>query len=306
MVPGTKRGFRVIRSMTGYGEASAHIDGTHYFVQIRSLNGKYFKATVRLQEEFESLEADLESQLRKQIGRGSVTLKATCTDDTEEAAHELNCKALDRYVEQLNESEHIRSGKVSIEIGSLLGLPGVIQPPSDEGERIGRVREVFARLGKEATGELISMRQAEGEALAEELRSQLRVIEENLEQVKERAPEVVKDYEARLRARMDELLEGSGTPGESVDIIREVASHAERTDIAEEIQRLGGHLEQFSKIIDQQDDKPVGRTLDFMAQELLREANTMSSKSMDTRISRSIVEIKGAIDRIKEQVQNVE
>lgn len=292
--------------MTGYGEASAHIDGTHYFVQIRSLNGKYFKATVRLQEEFEALEADLESQLRKAISRGSVTLKATCTDETEEAAHEINTKALDRYVDQLQKSEHVSQGRVAIEIGSLLSLPGVIQPPGDEGARIDRVREVFKKLTREATKELVQMRDAEGRGLAEELQSQLGVIERHLAEVRERAPEVVKDYESRLRSRIDELMNEGSARAESVDIIREVASHAERTDIAEEIQRLSGHLEQFSKIIEQDDDKPVGRTLDFMAQELLREANTMSSKSMDTRISRSIVEIKGAIDRIKEQVQNVE
>lgn len=292
--------------MTGYGEASAHIDGTHYFVQIRSLNGKYFKATVRLQEEFEALEADLESQLRKAISRGSVTLKATCTDETEEAAHEINTKALDRYVGQLQQSEHVSEGRVAIEIGSLLSLPGVIQPPGDEGARIDRVRDVFKKLTREATKELVQMRDAEGRGLADELQSQLGVIERNLAEVRERAPEVVKDYETRLRSRIDELMNEGSARAESVDIIREVASHAERTDIAEEIQRLSGHLEQFSKIIEQDDDKPVGRTLDFMAQELLREANTMSSKSMDTRISRSIVEIKGAIDRIKEQVQNVE
>lgn len=296
----------MIRSMTGYGEASAHIDGTHYFVQIRSLNGKYFKATVRLQEEFEALEADLESQLRKAISRGSVTLKATCTDETEEAAHEINTKALDRYVGQLQQSEHVSEGRVAIEIGSLLSLPGVIQPPGDEGARIDRVRDVFKKLTREATKELVQMRDAEGRGLADELQSQLGVIERNLAEVRERAPEVVKDYETRLRSRIDELMNEGSARAESVDIIREVASHAERTDIAEEIQRLSGHLEQFSKIIEQDDDKPVGRTLDFMAQELLREANTMSSKSMDTRISRSIVEIKGAIDRIKEQVQNVE
>lgn len=296
----------MIRSMTGYGEASAHIDGTHYFVQIRSLNGKYFKATVRLQEEFEALEADLESQLRKAISRGSVTLKATCTDETEEAAHEINTKALDRYVDQLQQSEHVSQGRVAIEIGSLLSLPGVIQPPGDEGARIDRVREVFKKLTREATKELVQMRDAEGRGLADELQSQLGVIERHLAEVRERAPEVVKDYETRLRSRIDELMNEGSARAESVDIIREVASHAERTDIAEEIQRLSGHLEQFSKIIEQDDDKPVGRTLDFMAQELLREANTMSSKSMDTRISRAIVEIKGAIDRIKEQVQNVE
>ncbi len=292
--------------MTGYGEASAHIDGTHFFVQIRSLNGKHFKATVRLQEEFESLEAELETRLRKHISRGSVTLKASCTDDTEQAAREINCKALDKYVEQLSQSKHIGSGRVAIELGSLLELPGVVQPPGDEGERIGRVREVFARLTDQACKSLLKMRVSEGEMLATDLRQQLSLIGQHLAEVRERAPEVVRDFETRLRARIEELLAGSSIAENKVDIIREVASHAERTDIAEEITRLGGHLEQFGKLIEQGDDAPVGRTLDFMAQELLREANTMSSKSMDTRVSRSIVEIKGAIDRIKEQVQNVE
>lgn len=292
--------------MTGYGEASAHVDGTHYFVQVRSLNGKHFKATVRLQEEFESLEAELEAQLRRHISRGSVTLKASCTDDTEQAAREINCKALDKYVEQLSQSKHIGSGRVAIELGSLLELPGVIQPPGDEGARIGRVRQVFARLTDEACRSLLKMRASEGEMLAKDLNQQLALIGRHLAEVRERAPEVVRDYETRLRARMDELLAGSAAAGQTVEIIREVASYAERTDIAEEITRLGGHLEQFERLIEQGDDAPVGRTLDFMSQELLREANTMSSKSMDTRISRSIVEIKGAIDRIKEQVQNVE
>lgn len=292
--------------MTGYGEASAHIDGTHYFVQVRSLNGKHFKATVRLQEEFESLEADLESRLRKHVTRGSVTLKASCTDDTAQAAREINCKALDRYVEQLSQSKHIGSGRVAIELGSLLGLPGVIQPPGDEGERIGRVREVFARLTDQACQGLVKMRASEGEMLAADLKGQLALIGRHLADVRERAPDVVRDYEARLSARIEELLAGFSVGEHRVDIIREVATHAERTDIAEEITRLGGHLEQFGMMIEQGDEAPVGRTLDFMSQELLREANTMSSKSMDTRISRSIVEIKGAIDRIKEQVQNVE
>lgn len=296
----------MIRSMTGYGEASAHIDGTHYFVQVRSLNGKHFKATVRLQEEFESLEADLESRLRKHISRGSVTLKASCTDDTEQAAREINCRALDKYVEQLSQSKHIGSGRVAIELGSLLELPGVIQPPGDEGERIGRVRQVFARLTDEACESLLRMRASEGEMLAADLKNQLALIARHLADVRERAPDVVRDYEQRLKARIDELLAGFAVAEHRVDIIREVAAHAERTDIAEEITRLGGHLEQFGKMIEQGDEAPVGRTLDFMSQELLREANTMSSKSMDTRISRSIVEIKGAIDRIKEQVQNVE
>ncbi|MEO1716556.1 MAG: YicC/YloC family endoribonuclease [Planctomycetota bacterium] len=296
----------MIRSMTGYGEASAHIDGTHYFLQVRTLNGKYFKATVRLQDDFEALEAELESGLRKRIARGTAAIKATCTDETGDAAQEINLKAFDRYVEQLEQSASVASGVVKLDVGALLSLPGVLQPPSDEGERVAKVREVFRGLLSEATDKLIAMRTSEGELLAEDLRKQMGVISAQLAIVRERAPQVVQDYEQRLKGRIEQYVREAGATAEPADVIREVASYAERTDIAEEIQRLGGHVEQFLGMIGSGEDKPVGRTLDFMAQEMLREANTMSSKSFDTDISRAIVEIKGAIDRVKEQVQNVE
>lgn len=296
----------MIRSMTGYGEASAHIDGTHYFLQVRTLNGKYFKATVRLQDDFEALEAEIESGLRRRISRGTAAVKATCTDETGAAAQEINVRALDRYIEQLHGSSHVASGAVQLDVSSLLDLPGVLQPSSDEGERVGRVREVFRGLLEEAADKLIAMRESEGELLAADLRQQLGVISVQLAIVAERAPEVVREYEQRLRGRIEQYMRETGATAEPADVIREVASYAERTDIAEEIQRLGGHVEQFLLIVESTEDKPVGRTLDFMAQEMLREANTMSSKSFSTGISRAIVEIKGAIDRIKEQVQNVE
>jgi uncharacterized protein (TIGR00255 family) len=113
-------------------------------------------------------------------------------------------------------------------------------------------------------------------------------------------------YQERLRQRMQALLAESGTAVQDEDLLREVAVFAERTDIAEEVARLEGHLAQFTEIIDSEDGEPSGRTLDFLSQELLREANTIASKCLDVEISRRIVEIKGAIDRIKEQAQNVE
>lgn len=296
----------MIRSMTGYGEAATQIDGVHYFLQVRTLNGKYFKATVRLQDEFEALEAELETQLKHRIARGTASIKATCTDQTESAAFEINTKALDRYIEQLMGSSHVSSGSVQVGVGELLGLPGVLQPPGDEEARVARAREVFVSLLHEAADGLIAMRTSEGRLLEEDLRRQLDTINTHLERVRERAPLVIAEYEQRLRTRIEQLVAEAGTKADQADITREVAGYAERTDIAEEISRLAGHIGQFAELLSSPDDKPVGRTLDFMAQEMLREANTMSSKSSDTEMTRAIVEIKGAIDRIKEQVQNAE
>lgn len=293
--------------MTGYGEASTKEGETNYFLEVRSLNSKYFKAVVRLPDEFQGLEAEIETRLRRHVTRGSLTVKCSCSSSSSAAAHQVNHLALDRYVEQLSQSEHVASGRVSIDLGALLALPGVIQEPANEEERVANARQAFLGLLDRACEGLIEMRQTEGTSLAEDLVLHRDVISDRLGLVLERSPAVIKEYENRLRQRILSLFADAGRHAEEVDLIREIASYAERTDIAEETQRLAGHVEQFTQLIENQDDsKPIGRTLDFLAQEMLREANTMASKSSDSDLSRAIVEIKGAIDRIKEQVQNVE
>lgn len=296
----------MVRSMTGYGDASAQVGGAHYFVEIRSLNNKYFKATIRLAEALQGLEAEIESRLRDKISRGTVTLNARCTDASESAAYEINTRALARYIEQLSGLKGADGQPLRPEIGQLLGLPGVLQPPGNEEQMLAAAREAFAPLIEKACTNLLAMRAREGAVLADDLRDQLKFISERLELVGQRAPTVIADYENRLRTRIETLFRDAGQRAEPVDVIREVASYAERTDIAEELKRLGAHVDQFNELLAKADGKPIGRTLDFLTQEMLREANTIVSKSPDAGISRSTVEIKGAIDRIKEQVQNLE
>ncbi len=296
----------MIRSMTGFGDASRDVDGIRYFIEIRSLNNKYFKGVIRLPEEFQVLEAELESELRRRLTRGTVTLTARCSDQSEGSTFEVNHKALDHYVSQISKSRAVGSGNVAIDIGALLGLPGVLQPPANEEQRVGRARTVFRELLAKACEHLVSMRNREGLLLREELLGHGQMISDRLAQIQTRAPTVVRDYEDRLRARIDQMLKDAGITLQPADLIREIAIYAERTDIAEEIARLSGHIRQFHELLANSDDRAIGRTLDFLSQEMLREANTIASKSPDSDISRMTVEVKGAIDRIKEQVQNVE
>jgi len=291
--------------MTGYGDASATIDGVHYFVETRSLNNKYFKATIRLAEAFQGLEAEMESRLRERVSRGTITVNARSTDASEQAAYDINTKALARYVEQLR-SVSVDGAAIDLNLGMLLSLPGVLQPPANEEDLLAKARGAFMPLLDRACEALMAMRAREGAIIAEELRGQLDLIADRLTLLRGRAPIVVAEYEARLRQRIDALLKEAGLHVEPVDVIREIASYAERTDIAEELQRLGAHVDQFREILAKSQGKPIGRTLDFLAQEMLREANTIASKSPDAPISRATVEVKGAIDRIKEQVQNLE
>lgn len=291
--------------MTGYGEASTTVDGIHYFLEIRSLNNKYFKASIRLPDVFQGLEAEIESRLRQRLTRGTITLSATCSNSSASAAHEINTAALDRYIVQLRTLPMFASG-APIDLAALLSLPGVLQPPSDEEDRLTSARAALMPLLEKAIGSLTVMREREGVALVEELRQHHALISDRLRLVGERAPSVIAEYEKRLKTRIESMLNGAEARVEAVDIIREIAVYAERTDIAEEISRLGGHLDQFNDLLSGREDRPLGRTLDFLAQEMLRESNTIASKSPDASVSKWIVEIKGTIDRIKEQAQNVE
>jgi uncharacterized protein (TIGR00255 family) len=148
------------------------------------------------------------------------------------------------------------------------------------------------------------MRQREGRSLFDELMKHVKLIASNLAEIEKRAPFVIEDYHKRLSQRVSQLLSKAELKVSEVDLIKEVAVFAERADIAEEIQRLGHHLKAFEEACNK--DEHAGRKLDFITQEMLREANTIASKANDAQIARHIVEIKGAIDRLKEQVQNVE
>ncbi|HYE63089.1 MAG TPA: YicC/YloC family endoribonuclease [Phycisphaerales bacterium] len=292
--------------MTGYGDASITIDGVHYFVEVRALNNKYFKATIRLAEALQGLEAEMEARLREKISRGTVTLTARSTDASASAAYTINTQALDRYVQQLSELPQVKGGGLKLDLGQLLNLPGVLQPPADEEDRLDKARGIFLPLLDKAVTNLLAMRQREGRVLVDDLKSHQTYIAERLSLVAQRAPGVVADYQSRLKQRIETMFREADATVEPADLIREIAVYAERTDIAEEIKRLSAHLDQFGSLISATDGKPIGRTLDFLAQEMLREANTIASKSPDAAISRSTVEIKGAIDRIKEQAANIE
>ncbi len=298
----------MIRSMTGFGDASTQADGVHYSVELRSLNNKYFKCSVRLPEEFQGMEAELEARLRKRVSRGSFTLTIKFKSGDDRAVSRVNDDAIMAYLDHL-ETIHakIQDRAVQIDLTQLLVLPGVLQPAEDEASLLAKSRPVVGQLADEATDRLLAMRTTEGQTLADDMLKHLDLIMERMKQIGERAPLVIEQYHERLRARMDELLAKAELKADETLLIREVAVFAERADISEEVSRMAGHVAQFQEIIrSDNESEPVGRTLDFLAQEMLREANTIGSKSNDAQISRAMIEAKSAIDRIKEQVQNVE
>ncbi|HEY2587905.1 MAG TPA: YicC/YloC family endoribonuclease [Tepidisphaeraceae bacterium] len=289
--------------MTGFGDATAERDGTHYAVEIRSLNNRFFKPVIKLPENVSGLEPELESMLREALGRGSITFILKMRSDSAEAAYHINTQALKAYLAQLQEVKGL-DHYVQIDLAGLMQLPGVCQEPRDETDEIARHGPVIRELTAHAITKLDAMRRREGEALFKELMKHVSGIASSLKEIAARAPYVIEDYHKRLSQRVNQLMAKAELRVNEADLIKEVAVFAERADIAEEIQRLTSHLDAFEQAC--RTGEHAGRKLDFIAQEMLREANTIGSKANDATIARHIVEIKGAIDRLKEQVQNVE
>lgn len=289
----------MLHSMTGYGAATAHIEGVDYTVEMRSLNNRYFKASIKLPEAWSGAEADVEKLLRERLGRGSVNFALRMRMGDESAAYTVNAAALRRYVEQARAA--LGDG-VRLDVGGLLALPGVCVPP-ETGDIVERCWPALRDAVEQAMDRLVDMRAREGQGLLDDLAKHCQVIEEQLKTVEDRKLTVVADYHQRLLARVNELTQAAQLKVSENDLIREVAVFAERADISEEISRLRSHLEQFRRICAAEESG--GRKLDFISQEMLREANTIGSKANDAQIARAIVEIKASIDRIKEQVQNV-
>jgi uncharacterized protein (TIGR00255 family) len=293
----------MIVSMTGFGDANCERDGTRYAVEIRSLNNRFFKPIIKLPDNLSGMEPELESMLREKLGRGSITYILKMRTDSAEAAYHINIEALRSYLEQLQQVKGL-DRFVQIDLAGLVQLPGVCQEPRDETDEIQRHGPIVRELTEKGISRLDQMRRHEGDKLFAELMRHLKVISTSLVEIQKRAPLVVDDYHRRLSQRVNQLLAKAELQVNQADLVKEVAVFAERADICEEIQRLTSHLDAFEQSC--RNGEHGGRKLDFIAQEMLREANTIASKANDSEIAKHCVEIKGAIDRLKEQVQNVE
>lgn len=295
----------MLASMTGFGRASASVGDISYSLEIKSLNSKYFKASIKLPEMVSSYEPRIEQIMRKKLIRGSVVYTLRMKDISEQASWEVNLGAIRGYLQALEQVVGQAKPKIPIQVdlASILLLPGVCQLPESDPTEDQRRWEIVEQLTGQAIDQMLAMRLEEGKALQDDLDTHCRRIAETLDRIREKAPQIIHDYTARLRLRVETLLSEVEVQLREEDLAREVAIFAERADINEELARLGSHLKQFDCVM--RNEGNTGRKLEFLAQEMLRETNTIGSKANDSAIAQLVVEIKGHIDRIKEQVMNV-
>lgn len=294
-----------MKSMTGFGRGSATGDNFNVSVDLKTVNNRFLDVHLRTGADLASHEAVIRRRISEQLSRGRVDVNIAI-DRTNEASYELNRPLIANFIEALHaiQTEFALPGEPDVNV--VARLPGVMQPA-----RNGDLNEAMIagieRALDEALNELNRMRAQEGEALAAEMHSRLDLIERQLPIIEAVAGSLVEAYRTRLQKRISELLARDGLEIVELDqgrLAQEVAYLADRSDITEELARLRSHISQFRTGIESDGD--TGKRLDFILQELNREANTVLSKSTDLAIKEAALAIKSEIEKLREQVQNVE
>ncbi len=289
--------------MTGFGQGQLKHQQLAVHVEVRSVNNRYFKLHLRTQNGYNLLETEIENYLRQHVRRGTVTVYLQVRRTVQPDQFRLNATALNAYRDQLLLLRRQWELPPRVEPEALLALPGVVDEALLEHD-VHADWPLVQQALQQAVDQLQQMRRREGEAMARELEQHCRNIRQLVQQIAERARHVAPEYRQRLLERVRGVLEELDVQLDSADVLREVSLFAERADISEEIVRLESHLEQFLRTM--QAGGSVGRKLDFITQEMLREVNTIGAKANDSRIAHLMVETKAEVERIRELVQNVE
>ena len=292
-----------LRSMTGCGEGAA-VDGrSGCRVELRTVNNRFFKFSLRARDGFSALEGRAEAVVRARVRRGSVQMNLDVTGPAAPAGRRLDPVQLEAYLDQLEDFCAGHDLPVPRSVDGLLGLPGILVDEPPDGAAAERVWPLVSRALDDALDKLDAMRVAEGAALARELAAICGDVRRLAGSIAARVPRMLEEHRARLADRVAKLLEPRGVALGPADLAREIAIVAERSDIAEELARLDSHVVQFERLLGEEGS---GRALDFLTQELAREANTIGSKALDVQIAPAIVELKTCVERLREQVQNIE
>jgi uncharacterized protein (TIGR00255 family) len=296
----------MIRSMTGFGIAEGRCDQWTLRAEVRTVNHRDLQLSLRLPDAFRVREYELQKLIEKQIRRGHLYLSLTCEPATAEGELLVDAERLKAYVAALKGlAADTRGLPVQVDLASLLRLPGALKDVTTDAALRDEIWPRVVTAVQAALDALVEMRRAEGASLHAELHRLCDAIEGLAAAVEREQGGLVAAYRDRLRERLAKLLEGMDVPLGEDSLAREVALYADRSDVGEEIARLKSHLQQFREALDGE-EAPVGRKMEFLGQEMLREASTMAAKVAAGPQVRQVLELKGEIERVREQVRNVE
>jgi uncharacterized protein (TIGR00255 family) len=293
----------MIRSMTGFGAAEGPVGGATVAVELRTVNHRFFNPSLKLPSRYTRFEGEVREALRARIARGHVTCAVHVTRDAPCSAARIDADVARGYVTQLRDLRAHLGLSGDVDLAALVRLPGVLVEGQADDADAGSPEELLAVV-EAALDALMRMREAEGARLADVLRERLALMDAAISRVAARAPQRLVEQRDRLRTAVQELAAGVAVSEER--LAQEIAILADRLDVAEEIDRFRSHLTAFRAALDAPGGEAVGKRLGFLVQELLREVNTTGSKANDAAITGEVITLKEELERVREQVENLE
>ena len=292
----------MIRSMTGYGRAEALIGGRNILVEIRSVNHRYFEFSSRVPRAYGYLESRLKGFLQGKLSRGKVDVNVSIqTIEGTNANVQVNAELAKSYVDALRTLSEPLSLQDDLSLASICRFSDIFTVSRETEDEDAIWADVLS-VAEEAANRFVQMREVEGTKMREDVEGRLDFILSAVEKIEERSPKTVEEYRTRLYNKISEVLQNAQV--DETRILTEAAIYAEKIAVAEETVRLRSHVAQFRSIMEQ--EGAVGRKLDFLIQEFNRETNTIGSKAQDIEIARIVVDVKSEIEKIREQIQNIE
>ena len=292
----------MIRSMTGYGRAALSVDSLNVTVEIKSVNHRYFEFSSRCPRNYGFLDEKLKSFIQSKVARGKIECFVQVEDlQDDSVVVEVNHPLAKGYINAFNEMAERYSISQEVSCAVLGRFPDVLSVRKQEADE-NRIWDAVRKTAEIAVDKFIQMRTTEGEKMRDDIASRAAYIISNVEFIEERSPQTVKEYNEKLVARMKELL--GDVHIEEQRILTEAAIYADKIAVAEETVRLRSHIDQLLAFLES--TEAIGRKMDFLVQEINREANTIGSKAQDVEIARRVLEIKSEVEKIREQVQNIE
>ncbi len=289
--------------MTGFGRGVAASEQGAITVELKSVNNRFLKVSSRLPDVFNELESEIEARLRGKLARGSVYCNIAMERKRRDGNFRLNEEALRDWLPRLAKlAAELKTEPPTL--AQMLNMDGIVLEETEKLQPDDALKQALFTALDEALDGLVEMRRREGDSLKKDLDARVQKVAGLAKQVEGRAPQVVAEYRDKLKTRIERLLADTGVSLEPEALVREVAFFADKCDVTEETTRLEHHCEQFLQVIAGKGE--AGRRLDFIAQEMLRETNTIASKANDAELAAITVEMKSEIERVKEQVQNLE
>lgn len=294
----------MIKSMTGFGRCEAEINGREITVEVKSVNHRYFEFSCRTPRGYGFLDDKLKSYVNSRVSRGKIDMFVTIgANDEAPSEVTVNHQLVSGYLNAMKEISDTYGVENDVTVVSLSRFPDVftVHKPAEDEEQI--TNDVLS-VAKTAIDSFIAMRETEGEKMKADILSRANTILSIVGEIEERSPQTVAEYEERLLERIKQTLEDYEVEIDEQRVLTEVAVFSDKVAVAEETVRLRSHFAQLEKFLEY--DEPVGRKIDFIIQEMNREANTIGSKVQDAVLAHKVVDIKSEIEKIREQVQNIE